>query len=94
MTKKEQMKKITKETKIIKLERNLYIISSVLFLSTTIINCTNTFDIISFNFIKSTNIYITRISEPKVNNLQETNFINSNIIFLSLLSKTNFLFVT
>ena len=41
MTKKEQMKKITKETKIIKLERNLYIISSVLFLSTTIINILN-----------------------------------------------------
>ena len=41
MTRKEQMKKITRETTMIRLERNLYIISSVLFLSTTIINILN-----------------------------------------------------
>lgn len=41
MNKKEHLIKIKKETKLAKIERNIYILSSILFLSTVIINILN-----------------------------------------------------
>ena len=41
MSQKEHLMKIKKETKLIKIERNIYIICSILFLSTVIINILN-----------------------------------------------------
>ena len=41
MNQKEHIKKIKKETKLVKIERNIYIMCSILFLSTVIINILN-----------------------------------------------------
>lgn len=41
MNQKEHLKKIKKETKLVKIERNIYIMCSILFLSTVIINILN-----------------------------------------------------
>ena len=41
MNQKEHLRKIKKETKLVKIERNIYIMCSILFLSTVIINILN-----------------------------------------------------
>ena len=41
MNQKEHLRKIKKETKLVKIERNIYIMCSILFLSTVIINIIN-----------------------------------------------------
>ena len=41
MNQKEHLRKIKKETKLVKIERNIYIMCSILFLSTIIINILN-----------------------------------------------------
>ncbi len=41
MSKREKLRKLTKEENITKLERNIYLISSILFLTTIIINILN-----------------------------------------------------
>ena len=40
MSKRETLRKLKKEEKLTKLERNLYLLSSILFLTTIIINIT------------------------------------------------------